>query len=240
MHDGIVSALSRRVVYGLTILAFGLAGCSTNSSEKALDPADFGTTFTRIAPNGYVDMSLEFENPTDQPVTLSGRLIARNGSNREMPRVVVTTAFETEKGRAVVMPGGSVDFVQFHGPGAEQVREVTFEDVSVTKAELPVISKLVDLTPLDIDGNDLDYDMDAQQVRLKNPNVKRANVRVVLMVLRAPQTGVPQQAILVRDVATVHVGPKASKTVDLDSKTISILQARGVNSFVTLRSVLAP
>ncbi len=224
----------------VTILAFGLAGCSTNSSKSAPDPADFGTTFTRIAPNGYVDLSLDFKNPTDHPVTLSGRLIARDGSNREMPRVVVTTAFETEKGRAVVMPGGSVDFVQLRGPGAEQVRDITFEDLSVTNAKLPVISKLVDLTPLDSNGMDLDYDMDAQQVRLENPNGDRANVRVVLMVLRAPQDGVPQQAILVRDVTTVLVKPKASKTVDLDSKTISILQARGAGSFVTLRPVLAP
>lgn len=239
-QDETVNELARRALYGATFIAFVLTGCSTGSSERDASPADFETTFTRIAPSGYIDMSLDFANPTNRSVTLRGRLIARDGSDGELPRVEIKTAFETEKGRAVVMPGGSVDFVQLRGPGADQVREITFEDVEVKKMAGAALPGLVELTPVGADRNDLEYDMDARQVRLENPYADPARVRIVLMVLQAPQDGVAQQAILVRDVATVDVEPKASKTVDLDSKTISVLQARGVNSFVTLRPVLAP
>lgn len=235
-----MDGLARRIMYGAASLAFVLAGCSTEPDQGDAPSTDFTTTFTRIAASGYIDMSLDFANPTDQSVTLRGRLIARDGDDAEVPDVQINTAFETDKGRAVVTPGGSVDFVQLRGTGADQVRAITFEDVEVKQVAGAVLPDPIELTPVGADGSDLDYDMDARQVRLDNPNTDSAKVRIVLLVLQAPQDGEPQQASLIRDVATVEVEPQAPTTVDLDAETQSILRDRGADSFVTLRTVLAP
>jgi hypothetical protein len=216
----------------------GTAGNPSTASPK--ESARFETAFTRIAPRGYIDLSLEFENPTSDPVTLRGKLVARDAGGAELARVRVTTAFGTESGHAVVMPGGSVDFVQLDGPGSQFVRDVTLQGVTVSTQDVPPIRQFVNLTPLDGAGNELDYDMNAQSVRLENPNSAPARVRVVLMVLRAPQTGVPQEATLVRDVTTVDVDANGTATVELDGATRGLLQKHGLASFVTLRPVLSP
>lgn len=226
------------LVLAATLVSLGSFGCSGGSGGGP-DLTDFGLKFTRIAPSGYVDMSLDFENPTRRPVTLRGRLVALDQGGVEIPRVKVTTAFGTEAGRTVVMPGGAVDFAQFHGEDSEMVRDVAFRIVSVSNADVPVLREFVDLVPLDQDGNDLEYDSTAQQVRLENPNAESARIRIVLMVLAASHKGIPQQAILVRDVTTVSAKGNASTVVDLDPKTRSILRERGTSSFVTLRPVLS-
>lgn len=222
-----------------------LSGCSAATSDRKAEPrtpdgSEFTTTFTRIAESGYIDMSLDFENPTDDPVTLVGRLVARDSNGAVLPGVRVTTAFGTESGRAIVLPGVNVDFVQLEGRGEQEVREITLESPSVTVLDVSPETEYVDLKPLDGDGRELEYDMLAQQVKLENPSPVPVRVRVVLMVLGAPQQGVPQEATLIHDVTTVEVGASGTTVVDLDARTRHILRKEGLTSFVTLRPVLAP
>lgn len=228
----------------LMVLAV-LAGCSAKGTgagggRETLDAARYGVKFTRIAPRGYVDMSLEFANPGTVPVTLQGRLVPRDGEGGVVPDAEVSTAFGTERGRAVVMPGGSVDFAQVRGPGAVQVRDISLEQASVSAADVPVAREFVDLVPLDGRGRELTYDATARHARLDNPNDVPVPIRIVLMVLRAPEEGVPQQASLVHDVTTVVARPNGETIVDLDPTTRHILITRGADSFVTLRPVVAP
>lgn len=73
----------------------------------------------------------------------------------------VTTAFRTPLGGAVIMPGGSVDFVQLDGEGEEDVRDVTLEGGQI--AGLPgtePAEQLVELVPLDRRGTELDTTVD--------------------------------------------------------------------------------
>jgi hypothetical protein len=214
-------------------------GDSRSGPQTSDDPA-FTTTFTRIADTGFIDMSLDVENPTDEPVTLVGRLVARDSSGAELPEVRVGTAFGTETGKAVVYPGVNVDFVQLEGRGENRVREITLEDLDVTVLDSPADTEYVELKALDSGGRELDYDMDAHEVRLENPNPFAVRIRVVLMVLRAPEEGVPQEATLVRDVTTVEAEASGDTVVDLDAKTRAVLRREGLTSFVTLRPVLAP
>lgn len=218
-------------------LLVALSGCGGGAAQGR---TGFDTDFTRIAPTGYVDMSLDFSNPTKRPVTLQGRLVARDASDAEMPDVTVTTAFGTEAGRAVVMPGGSVDFVQLQGARAGDVRDVTFELTTSAVLDVPVASAPVGVTSIDAQGQELDYDMFAEQIRQENPNAAPVHVRVVLMVLRASETGVPQQATLVRDVTAVDVPPSGGTTIELDPTTKNVLREQGGTGFVTLRAVPAP
>lgn len=228
----------------VSVSLIGLGGCargnSRDSNDPAFNPQDFTTTFTRIAPAGYVDMSLEFANPTDRPVVLHGSLVAQDADGAQVPGVTVTTAFGTEAGRAVVMPGGSVDFVQLRGAGSTQVRAITLTGLSVTASTRPVAREFVDLKPLGAKGDEVEYDGLATKARLVNPNPVVARVRIVLMVLVAPQDGVPQEANLVRDVSTVDVPANGDVIVSLDADTRRLLRSRSVDSFVTLRPVLAP
>lgn len=222
-----------------------VSGCSTVMPDDEPDARPLGeiqltTTFTRIAESGYIDMSLDFVNPTDDPVTLVGLLVARDSSGAALPGVQVTTAFGTESGRAVVLPGVNVDFVQLDGPGEQEVREITLESPRVTVLDDVPETEYVELTPLDGNGRELEYDMLAQQVRLENPNPTAVRVRVVLMALRAPEEGVPQEATLVRDVTTVEADAAGTTVVALDAQTRRVLRRKGLASFVTLRPVLAP
>lgn len=212
----------------------------SSAAVRAGDAVEVRTRFTRMAPRGYVDLSLDVENPWETPVTLEGRLVARDGGGAELPDVRVRSAFGTETGRAVVMPGGAVDFVRLQGPGADRVREVTLEDTTVTPRGGAVLTEYVDLTPVGGRGEPLEYDMYARGARLENPNPHPARIRVVLMVLRAPRDGVPQEATLVHDVTTAEVPADGTTTVPLDAATRRILRTRGATSFVTLRPVLAP
>lgn len=222
-----------------------LTACSLPSdgegdgSGAGNDVEQYATTFDRIGPQGYIDMSLDFANPTDQPVILKGRLVARDAQGAELPDVRVTTAFRTPLAGAVVMPGGTTDFVQLDGPGESKVRDITLEDGTAFPAKLPVATQLVDLVAIGGDGSELEYDALARQVRLDNPNTVDVRVRVVLLVLGAPQDGVPQEAVLVHDVTTVDIGANQSVTLDLDPGTRRILRERGFDSFVTLRTVFA-
>lgn len=224
---------------------FAGAGCSAATSDgdaasPAPDGSEIATTFTRIAESGYIDMSLDFENPTGTPVILDGRLVARDASGAVLPDVQVTTAFGTESGRAVVLPGVNVDFVQLDGPEEQQVRDITLEGSNATAVEVSPETDYVELKPLDGDGRELEYDMEAQQVSLENANPFPARIRVVLMVLRAPQEGVPQEASLIHDVTTVEAKASGNTVVDLDKRTRALLHEHGLTSFVTLRPVLAP
>lgn len=222
-----------------------VSACSAVTTHVEAEPrtpggSEFTIIFTRIAESGYIDMSLDFENPTGDPVILDGRLVARDSSGAVLPDVRVTTAFGTESGRAVVLPGVNVDFVQLEGRGEQQVREITLENADVTAVEVSPETEYVELKSLDGDGRELEYDMGAQQVSLENPNPFPVQIRVVLMVLGAPTEGVPQEATLVHDVTTVVAKASGSTVVALDAATRRILRKQGFTSFVTLRPVLAP
>jgi hypothetical protein len=222
-----------------------VSACSGATSRDKPDPQvvddpTFSTTFTRIAESGYVDMSLDFDNPTDVPVTLEGRLVARDSGGAVLPDVEVTTAFGTESGRAVLMPGESTDVVQLDGPGEEEVRAITWESPEVTTLEVSRDTEYVDLQPLGGDGRETDYDRVARQVELRNPGPVPARVRVVLLVLRAPEDGVPQEAVLVHDASTVQAKASGTTVVDLDPRTRRILRTSPLGTFLTLRPVLAP
>lgn len=222
-----------------------VSACSAVTTDDGAEPrapygSEFTTTFTRIAESGYIDMSLDFENPTDDPVTLDGRLVARDASGAVLPDVQITTAFGTESGRAIVLPGVNVDLVQLEGHGEQQVREITLESANVTAVEVSPETAYVELKSLDGDGRELEYDMGAQQVSLENPNPFPVRIRVVLMILGAPREGVPQEATLIHDVTTVEAKASGSTIVALDAATRRILRKQGFASFVTLRPVLAP
>ena len=214
-------------------------GEAARSSEavRAGDAVDVRTRFTRTAPKGYIDLSLDVENPLGTPVTIDGRLVARDGDGDELPQVRARSAFGTESGRALVMPAGAVDFVRLDGPGADRVRDVTLEGATVTPIDAPALPEYVELTPVDGQGRPLEYDMTARGALLENPNPDPAQIRVVLMVL---DDGVPQEATLVHDVTTAEVPAQGAVTVPLDRATRRILRSRGATSFVTLRPVLAP
>lgn len=244
---GILAAvMGLRSLLGILVGALvTVSGCSAGTSDgeadlRTPDGSEFTTTFTRIAETGFIDMSLDFENPTDDPVTLVGRLVARDSRGAMLPDVRVTTAFGTEAGRAVVMPGVNVDFAQLEGRGEQEVREITLESPEVSLVDVSRETEYVDLKPLDGDGRELEYDDLAQQVSLENPSPAPTRVRVVLMVLSAPRPGVPQEATFVRDVATVEADATGTTVVDLDATTRRILRKNGLTSFVTLRPVLAP
>jgi len=233
-------------VLGIFVVALlTVSGCSAGTSDgeadiRTPDGSAFTTTFTRIAETGFIDMSLDFENPTDDPVTLVGRLVARDARGAMLPDVKVSTAFGTEAGRAIVMPGVNVDFAQLEGRGEQEVREITLENPEVSLVDVSRETEYVDLKPLDGDGRELEYDALAQQVSLENPSPAPTRVRVVLMVLRAPRQGIPQEAAFVRDVATVKADASSATVVDLDARTRRLLRNYGLTSFVTLRPVLAP
>lgn len=89
-------------------------------------------------------------------------------------------------------------------------------------------------------ARELEYDMSAEQISLENPNPFPVRIRIVLMVLRAPQEGIPQEASLVRDVTTVEAKASGNTIVDLDKRTRALLREHGFTSFVTLRPVLVP
>lgn len=238
----------RKLTLAAAALVLPLAGCGLLSDPPGekdatmTDASSIDTTFTRIGQSGYIDLSLELTNDTDQPLLiLDADLVARDADGEELPGVRVRTAFRTPLGGAVVMPGVAVDFVQLEGEGEEDVRDVTLEGGLV--APLPdteVAAEPVDLVPLDRRGSELEYDAAATQVRLDNPNPVDVRTRVVLMVLGTSPEGQPQEADLVRDDATVDVPAGGSVTVDLDPRTIRLLRTRGRDAFVTLRPVAAP
>jgi hypothetical protein len=222
-----------------------VSACSVVTNDDETEPgspdgSEFTTTFTRIAESGYIDMGLDFENPTTEAVTIDGQLVARDASGTVLPDVRVTTAFGTESGRAVVFPGVNVDFVQLEGRGEQQVRAITLESAEVTVLDVAPETQYVELKPLDGQGRELEYDMSAEQISLENPNPFPVRIRIVLMVLRAPQERIPQEASLVRDVTTVEAKASGNTIVDLDERTRSLLREHGLTSFVTLRPVLAP
>lgn len=235
----------RSVAVPLCLLA-ALSGCGSRllsdgdgtGTQKRL--RNFDTRFTRIAPSGYVDMRMDFSNPTGLPVTVQGRLVARDASGAELPDVTVTTAFGTESGRAVVMPAGSVDFVQLEGAAEEDVRDVTFELKAFTPVDVAVANQALELIPLDAQGQELDDDLLADRAEVTNPNRVNVHARVVLMILVASQPGVPQEASLVKDVGMVDVPAGGAVTVDLDADTRRIMREKGADGFVTLRTVVAP
>ncbi|WP_205473493.1 hypothetical protein [Nocardioides sp. SYSU D00038] len=222
-----------------------VSACSAVTTDNGAEPhtpegSEFTTTFTRIAESGYIDMGLDFENPTSAAVTVDGRLVARDANGAVLPDVRVTTAFGTESGRAVVLPGANVDLVQLEGRGEQQVREITLETADVTVLDVSPETQYVELKSLDGDGRELDYDIDAQKVSFENPNPFPVRIRVVLMILAAPRQGVPQEAALVQDVTTVEAKGSGSTVVALDAGTRRLLRQHGSTSFVTLRPVLAP
>ena len=236
----------RRVVVAVLGLLVFSSGCSmpTGGSDgpesESEAVAEIDTTYTRIAGEGYIDMSLDVAHPGGGVVLLDGRLVARDADGAELPEVEVSTAFGTEDGRALVMPGGALDFVQLDGAGEELVRDVTLEDVRVTPVDQPPVDRLVELTSLDADDREA-YDLYARRLRLDNPNPQPVQVRVVLMGLRRAQTGVPQEAVLVHDVGEVEVAADDFAVVDVDAGTRALMrQAAWRGAFLTFRPVLAP
>jgi len=203
-------------------------------------PPEFASTFTKIAPSGYVDMSLEVANPTDGAVLIEGRLVARDASGDELPDVAVASAFGIERGRMVLMPGADIDFVRVEGADQDLVEDVTLEEVRSRPVGVPPADQPVELTTLDAEGRELEYDAEAVAARLDNPNDVPVRVRIVLLVLAAPVPGVPQQAVQVEDVTTVDIAPSASQTVRLDRATLRVLRRQGYVNFVSLRPVFGP
>ena len=238
----VLPALRWLVVVLCLLVASGCDALDLSGSEDEPDDATpvFATTFTRIAPQGYIDLSLEVSNPTDRPVTLTGRLVARDAAGDELPGVTVSSAYGIERGQLLLMPGGDVDLVQLDGEGADQVADVTLEDVRQRPEDAAAAEEPIEVTGLGKDGRELTYDGAAIAARVDNPNSVAVRVRVVLLVLAAPKTGVPQQAVEVRDVTTIELAPGASKVVPLDAETTRVLRRRALTDFVSLRPVFAP
>jgi hypothetical protein len=230
------------ILVGALLAVSACSSATTNNEAEGRTPdgSEFTTTFTRIAESGYIDMSVDFENPTTDAVALDGRLVARDASGAALPDVRVTSAFGTESGRAVVLPGVNVDFVQLEGRGEQRVRKITLESADATVLDVSPETQYVELKPLDGAGRELEYDMGAQQVRLENPNPFPVRIRVVLMVLAAPEEGIPQEATLIHDLTTTEAKASGSTVVALDAGTRRLLREHGFTSFVTLRPVLAP
>jgi len=206
---------------------------------SGLDASKIDTEFTRIAPQGYIDLALKVTNPFAVAITLNGTLVAHDAHGSALPNVEVTSAFGIEQGRDVVMPGGEIDILQLRGPQAADVRDVTLENVTVHRATAQAVSEAVDLVKLDGRGREVNYAMTARHVRLTNPNGVQARVRLVLLMLAAPKDGQPQMATQVRDVKTVELPANGSREVLLDAATLSLLR-QGFTSFVTIKVVFAP
>jgi hypothetical protein len=152
----------------------------------------------------------------------------------------VTTAFGLERGRALLLPGANFDVVQLHGRDAAKVRDVTLENAKMTELTGTPPSTFVEFTPLDATGTAVHTLVLAHQVQLTNPNTVPVRVRLVLMVLRVAQPGVPQQASLIRNVTTVSLKAKETTEVDLDVRTRSILAKLPLSAFALLRPVIVP
>lgn len=230
-----------------TLLALGglLSGCSSDGAGTAqtpgsgLDASQIETEFTRIAPQGYIDLSFKVGNPFDVPIILTGRLVARDANGADLPDVTLTSAFGVERGQLVLMPGGDVDIVRVQGPGAAKVEDVALEDLAIEPTDAEPVTDDVDVERLDKRGEPLEYAMTARAVRLTNPNDVPVRMRVVVLVLRAPVSGVPQGITQTRDVATVEVPAGATEDVQLDAPARKLLR-RGLTSFVTLKAVFSP
>ena len=138
------------------------------------------------------------------------------------------------------MPEGTVDIVRLDGSHAAEVADVTLSDTAVRPAHVGDAPRDIDVVPVDARGRDLTYDMDARTARVVNTNDVQVHVHVVLLVLRAPQDGVPQAATLVHDVTTVDVPAHGSTAIALDPATRKILVTRGATSFVALHAAVEP
>jgi hypothetical protein len=163
----------RRVLGILVVALLTVSGCSAGTSDgepdiRTPDGSGFTTTFTRITETGFIDMSLDFENPTDDPVTLVGRLVARDARGAVLPDVRVTTAFGTEAGRAIVMPGVNVDFAQLEGRGEQEVREITLESPELSLVDVSQEAAFIrDVATVEADASGATVvDLDARTRRL--------------------------------------------------------------------------
>jgi hypothetical protein len=240
-----VSRRTGGAVHGALALVLAATGCGLlddpeDGGRSAERSRDIETRFTKIAPQGFIDLSLDLTNPTDRPLVVSGRLVALDATGAELPSVQVTGVFASEQGRLVLMPGVNVDFVQLDGPGAEKVEDVVLEDQKSRPVDVAAAAQVVDLVPLDAKGVELEYDTTAVAARLDNPNDVPVEVRVVLLALGYPEEGAPQEAIQVEDVTQVDVPALGSTNVPLDAATRKLLRRLGGVSFVTLRAVFSP
>jgi hypothetical protein len=226
-------------------LVLSTTGCALLDDEpKGAGSADsstvIGTRFTKIAPQGFIDLSLDLTNPGEKPVALGGRLVAVDSAGEELSTVQVTTAYGSERGRMILMPGVNVDFVQLGGPGADLVEDVVLSDQATHPVDVEPAAEVVDLVPLGDEGEELEYDATAVAARVDNPNAVPVDVRVVLLVLGASRPGEPQEAIRVEDVAQAEVPASDSTTVALDNRVRKLLRRLGTVNFVSLRAVFSP
>ena len=111
-----------------------------------------------------------------------------------LPEVTVTTAFGSDRQLLLVAPGGSIDVLQFDGPGADKVEGVRSEVMKSTSAALTETDTVIAVTPFDAAGTEVTKFDPFTEVMLDNPYSTAVHVRVVCLIYDTPAEGRPEQA----------------------------------------------
>ena len=175
--------------YAVAALVAGLL--SLGACEEIVgggDEEELSFDFESIAEPGFIDQTLTIDNHGSQPLTATFTLTPLDADGEEVPDVEASTAYGSDGGRLVLLPGENLDVVVLTGSRVTEVEDVEVAQVSTETVGFPAIDAPVTADPWQY------YD---ETLTLKNPNDDPVSVAVSLLVYDVPAEGEPQQVVRV-------------------------------------------
>lgn len=208
--------------HGLVALILALASLTACMGDDRSDsePGDLAdrisVSYEHFGEPGVIDQALTVSSAAGVPVVVEATLEPLDASGDVVPDVEVSSVFGAMAGGQVIVPGETVDFLVYAGPGAGKVRDVRLVEPRVRQVDFPRVTELVDAVPLDERGHELDYPEGYAFVALQNPNAAPVTVGVVAIVWDNPAEGRAQQALKVIPLSNpTEVEARGDTTVEV-------------------------
>nr|WP_296076084.1 hypothetical protein [uncultured Actinoplanes sp.] len=174
-------------------------------------------SFVRDSGSDYIDQALSIENDGDDALAPVLKVVALDEAGNPLPDVKVFTAFGSDTGRLVVLPGHNWDALEFLGPGSDEVADVRVSVVRAEPVDYPQVDRDPEAVVLEDDGTEGNSSGRFASVSVTNGNDEPIQVRLAYLVWEEPRTGSPQQFVLsqpIGDLITVPANGTADTPVD--------------------------
>lgn len=214
-----------------TVLALlgALAACA---DEGGADDAELSFGFQSIADPGFIDQSLTITNPVDEPLTATFTVTPLDAAGSPVEGVEVSTAYGSDAGEMVLLPGDNVDIVLLRGQRVQDVEDVEVTDVSIEEADFPDVESGVTVDAWSY------YD---QALTIDNPNKDPVSVAVSLLVYDLPAKGEPQQVVRIVPLlppTTVERG--RDQSFELSEKALRALHRYTFSEPTSIKAYFTP
>jgi hypothetical protein len=212
------------------LVPIALLGAATACADPDENP-EFTFAFTSIAEPGSIDQTLTIHNPTDEDFTTTFTITPLDADGEPVQGVEATTAYGSDQGEMVMLPGDNIDVVVLTGDNVHDVEDVEIGEVETEELNHPTINN-----PISIDQWS-NYD---RYLTIDNRN-KPVTVGVVLLVYDLPESGEPQQVTEVVEILPpTPLERGRDQYVDLSDEALDALHEYTFSQPTSLKTYFAP